>query len=452
MSLYFSLGEELLNGILGGIYEGSLMLVLGHPGAGKTTFASKIIYENCSKYNVKGVYISLAESKDKFYTFMKNIGMDFKSLEDRKLFEFIHIPTLSGEELLEAVTKLIGNKLLNEGYSIVVVDPITPILNILPVSKVRSYLHATIYSLINALKGIVILIADLPYGTESVDLKGLEFIADSVFVFKTKIKRGLIARYVEIRKFRGKEIPMAEIPFTILKGCGLKVLASPPLEDIPLLTIGQSFTAKCVEMVWSVIPRGTYIGLLTEKQTPSSTQWLLLLQLIKENNLSIGIVSFRLPSVEMRHLIESLSRLLKTKVDDIMKRLIFVSSYNPSSLSIHELIGSIRVNVDQDPDILLLHGVEMLYLYYGERIVDRMLRDLALYVRRKGVILFEMCSGIYSKLQLPRYSIVHITYTDERGDMYHKIYRNTPIVIEDKIIGLKPIIINDDNLIKCLSP
>jgi hypothetical protein len=205
-------------------------------------------------------------------------------------------------------------------------------------------------------------------------------------------------------------------------------------------------------MVWSVIPRGTYIGLLTEKQTPSSTQWLLLLQLIKENNLSIGIVSFRLPSVEMKHLIESLSRLLKTKVDDIMKRLIFVSSYNPSSLSIHELIGSIRVHVDQDPDMLLLHGVEMLYIYYGERIVDRMLRDLALYARRKGVILFEMCNGIYSKLQPPRYSIVHITYIDERGDTYHKIYRNTPIVIEDKIVGLKPIIINDDNLIKCLSP
>uniref|UniRef100_A0A7J3QCY8 Uncharacterized protein n=1 Tax=Ignisphaera aggregans TaxID=334771 RepID=A0A7J3QCY8_9CREN len=59
-----------------------------------------------------------------------------------------------------------------------------------------------------------------------------------------------------------------------------------------------------------------------------------------------------------------------------------------------------------------------------------------------------MCNGIYSKLQIPRYSIVHITYIDERGDMYHKIYRNTPIIIDDKIVGLKPIIINDVNLIK----
>ena len=72
---------------------------------------------------------------------------------------------------------------------IVVIDSITPVLKVFGKHPdVREFLHSGIYKLTGILGVTVFLIADLPYGTESVDLGGLEFVADGVMVFKTKIK------------------------------------------------------------------------------------------------------------------------------------------------------------------------------------------------------------------------------------------------------------------------
>lgn len=55
-----SSGIDGLDEILyGGFYRGSIILVAGHPGAGKTTFAANFIYSGATKFNEPGVYVSL---------------------------------------------------------------------------------------------------------------------------------------------------------------------------------------------------------------------------------------------------------------------------------------------------------------------------------------------------------------------------------------------------------
>ncbi|ADM27259.1 putative circadian clock protein, KaiC [Ignisphaera aggregans DSM 17230] len=447
---YYTFGEELLNTLLEGLYPGSLLVILGHPGAGKTTFVAKMVYENILKYNEKGVYISLAESKEKFTTFMSRLGLDFNGLAERKLFEYIHMPTLSGQELLESITELLSRKIVEEGYKIATVDSITPILNVLTTDRARSYLHAALYSLASASKGLIVLIADLPYGAETIDLKGLEFIADAIIVFRFRTERGLIARYMEIRKFRGREIPVSQIPFTMIENYGIRTLVAPKLEDIPAHTLGRVLRSKCSELVWEEIPRGTAIGIVIGRGASPINALLLLLNTIIENNIPFGFISFRLPSTEIRSLIASLARYMGLNQDEVLKLIKIAQGLNPSIHTLNEVIGMIRLELEKDIGTLVLHGVEMLYLYYPEKMVDRMLRDLILYARLKGVSIFEIVDGVYTRKQLSRYSIVHEIHITEEHKEIHKVYRRIPLVIGDKLIGIKPRYIYEDEIIRCL--
>jgi len=75
--------NELDKIIGGGVPEGYVILVTGESGSGKTIFAAKFLYEGALRYGEKGVYISLTEVKERFYEYMKNLGMNFYDLEKK---------------------------------------------------------------------------------------------------------------------------------------------------------------------------------------------------------------------------------------------------------------------------------------------------------------------------------------------------------------------------------
>ncbi|RLG40043.1 MAG: hypothetical protein DRO05_07400, partial [Thermoproteota archaeon] len=54
----------------GGFVRNSIVLLAGNPGTGKSTFAAKFVHEGASRYGEPGVYVSFAESKREFYSYM----------------------------------------------------------------------------------------------------------------------------------------------------------------------------------------------------------------------------------------------------------------------------------------------------------------------------------------------------------------------------------------------
>lgn len=94
----------------------------------------------------------------------------------------------------------------------------------LTTEEAKAYLHIILYNLTSNTNDFLILVADLRFATETLDLKGLEFIVDAVFVFKTRIEKDLIHRFIEIRKFRGRPILVAEISFSMGEGRGVRAL------------------------------------------------------------------------------------------------------------------------------------------------------------------------------------------------------------------------------------
>lgn len=445
----FVFKDEMLASILKEIESGSVILVLGHPGSGKSTFSAGILFENCLRYNVKGIYISLAETKEKFYNYMKKFGMDFEYAEKKNLIEFLHMPTLTGKELLEAITSTLSEKILNEGYSIVVVDSITPILNVLTTDEARSYLHSTLYNLTSVAKTLLILIADLPFATETVDLKGLEFISDAVFVFKTRIEKRMISRFMEIRKFRGKPIPMAEIPFVIEEGKGVRCLLVPSITEVPYTMAMTSYKDECSERIWGSLLSGTYVGIISHCNVIPLSIWLLILKLVANYGLNYGIISFKESKEAMREALSRTARLLGMPPHYLLQKIVFIESINPSLFSFQQLEALFYHFAEQNINFFIIDGVDSLYLYYDPLYVDQMLKSLSTYIKNGLTTIFELINGIYTHTQAARYDVFHeISCKDNLIEHNVVIGRITSVDISSYTFSMK---IDEHSILKCLN-
>jgi len=440
----FALPDSNLHNILGPLPPSTTVLILGHPGAGKSTFAANIVFENVLRFGVKGVYISLAEDKEKFYSYMRRLGMDFTIPESKGLFEYIHVPTLTGKDLIELIIERLSQKVVGEGVRIAVIDSVTPLLNALTTEEARSMLHATLYSLTSASKALLMLIADLPFATESTDLKGLEFIADAVFVFKTKIEKGIINRVVEVRKFRGKPIPLAEIPFTIEEGRSVRFLVPPLYSSITLSKTLLEITHRCIEPLWGSVEPSTHIGVVTKVGEIPFSIWVAIVRLTHDYKLKFSIISFRNPPQKLQTILEAAAKAINIVPQNILKRTLSILSVNPAILSPHQLMGMLVSEIERLPNILVIDRVDMLYLYYPSKLVDAMLHMISTHAKANKVIIIETTGNIYTKHQTPRYDLLHyITYRN--GVAIHRVKRT---------LSVKPVVqhvheLGDEALLKC---
>ncbi|HIP57051.1 MAG TPA: hypothetical protein EYH02_03160 [Ignisphaera aggregans] len=457
----YSLGDAVLDRIVGGVPPGSLLVILGHPGAGKTTFAAKFILENAKTLAVKAIYISLAESREKFLANMKKLGLEFEELEKRNLFEYIHIPTVAGPDTIDFISSILSDKMVRENVRIVVIDSITPLLSFLGTEKGRAFLHATLYNLAVALKGVILLIADLPWGRETIDLGGIEFVADAVLVFKTRMERSLLYRFIEIRKFRGAPIPLAEIPFVIAEGEGIRLFPLLPPEEIQPLSMERCYLTGCkpLDDAWGGIPKGSNIVVLYPKNGNVPFTLLgILTKLIVSNSIKFGVLSFELPALWLVKAFEAAARHYGMDAMKIQQLLVLERSFNPTLYSPQELIATILTHVEKSrAEMILLHGVNVLYEVYDPQQVRPVLYNAIQFFRKLGVITINMLEGNLKDLgKILSYSpdVLHtVVYVGNEYTGYtlrHVVWKSLPRYLTGLTIHDRPIILDDDKLATCL--
>ena len=108
--------DELL---YGGFPEKSLVLLSGDPGSGKTIMCLQFLYEGATKYNEKGVFISLEAPKETLVKTADQFGWDFRKLIDKNMVKIETVELYDFEKL----KNMVEDTVQSIGAKRVVIDP-----------------------------------------------------------------------------------------------------------------------------------------------------------------------------------------------------------------------------------------------------------------------------------------------------------------------------------------
>jgi len=186
----------------GGFPKGSLILLAGSPGSGKTIASAHFLYHGSKSLNENGIYLSFAERREFFIDNMKKFGFDFEMLENQGKFRFLDLLT-TREDTVSSTIGMLSREVLELDARRLVVDSFTAMAQAFRRRiDARIILHM-IEKLMSRSACTTLLLVELPTGTKTIGLGFEEFVADGVVLFEAVEEREGIRKRAVIRKMRG---------------------------------------------------------------------------------------------------------------------------------------------------------------------------------------------------------------------------------------------------------
>lgn len=212
----------------GGLIKDSVNVLLGGPGAGKTTFLFQFLWNGVNKYNENGLYLSFEPEVTDLFEDAKQYGWDFTKLDATGKCKFIKIsPNEKIEVIKQGLWKIISKYKIKR----IAIDPISVLaFSLEKENKVRE----TIFDLVSLLKrlGATIILADetseagsdsMSLGNESQRTQFVKFLSDCLINLYSSGLGGVADRAVRISKMRRTAHVRGPVPFEITNS-GIKVL------------------------------------------------------------------------------------------------------------------------------------------------------------------------------------------------------------------------------------
>lgn len=187
----------------GGVPKGSILLLSGCPGSGKTLFAAKFIYEGAVNLGERGVYVCLTEPRDVFVSTMKAYGWDFEDLVARRIVELLDLSIETELDAQSALSKIVDavGRLKAER---VVLDSVTALGLGLKSELSRRHFLRLLYRVLRRFNCTSILIVETPSNYEGFGSRMEEFIADGIIHLDHYYDSdGILRRRLRILKMRG---------------------------------------------------------------------------------------------------------------------------------------------------------------------------------------------------------------------------------------------------------
>ena len=218
----------------GGIPSGRVVIVLGEPGAGKTTLCSLFLANGYTKYNESGVYVSLEESRDHLFREMTRFGINFAQAEKDLHFAFVdaspirHIPnvvkagsmTIGKKEFsLVSVIDSIKRSIATVNAKRVVVDPISYLIfQYSNPAELRGALLDLVEAL-NETKATVLLASELRQSGSLVrrEIQMEEYVGHGTMIMQSIPVGKSLVRSIQVSKMRECEIDRQPRPYRITR-------------------------------------------------------------------------------------------------------------------------------------------------------------------------------------------------------------------------------------------
>ena len=236
--------DELIGG---GIPKERVVLVIGGPGTGKTIFASQFLYSGIKDKNENGIFVSLDEGKNHFYSEMQQFGWDFRKAEENRKFAFIDATRISRvamlkEKLYKEETRSLKGKQLSIEQLIeelqakiqainakrVVVDTLAALFYRFPDPIERRTAVVDLIESLSDLPVTSIIATELSHlGLERSALEE-EYLVHGVIMMQTLFSGGTTTRAIQVEKMRGAKVIPSLVPYSIDRN-GIEVYPNMPL-------------------------------------------------------------------------------------------------------------------------------------------------------------------------------------------------------------------------------
>ncbi|MFA6214209.1 MAG: ATPase domain-containing protein [Candidatus Micrarchaeia archaeon] len=206
----------------GGLPAGSLNLLSGACGTGKSTFAMQFLYYGAKYLNEPGVYVTLEEEPEKLVRNMSLFGWDIADLIKRKKMLVIKPEVYkfdSIKQIMEdAIEKIGAKRLVVDSYSVMLTYFSDPY-------EIRNGLVQLDRGIIK-MQCTALVISDIKDNSEIFSTTGVEeFIVDGVIVLYLVKNPGNpreTQRLISVRKMRATNHPLKAYPYEI-SGNGINI-------------------------------------------------------------------------------------------------------------------------------------------------------------------------------------------------------------------------------------
>jgi circadian clock protein KaiC len=204
----------------GGFVKNSVNVILGGPGAGKSTFLMQFLWNGINEYNENGAYISFEPDVLDLMEDAKGYGWNFAKLDAKGKCKFLRLsPKTTVSELKTQLTEIVSK------YDIqrLCIDPVSVLaMNIDKDSQIRETLF-DLTSLLKRLKVTVLLAEEtdendsqsLSLGSGENRTKFIKYLSDGMINFYSMGLGGATDRALRISKMRRTNQVRGPVPFKI---------------------------------------------------------------------------------------------------------------------------------------------------------------------------------------------------------------------------------------------
>ena len=188
----------------GGLPRGSLVLLAGNPGAGKTSFSAKYLHFGVTKRNEPGIYVSFAESREAFFANSMRMNMNFEPFEKERKFEFLDFATPEIEKTAGDILTLVLTEIGRVQAKRLVIDSFSALSQSfrLPI-EARAVLHTVLGKMVRLAGCTTLLVVEKPLGESRTGTGIEEFVADGVVLLTLEPGKENLGRKIQVLKMRG---------------------------------------------------------------------------------------------------------------------------------------------------------------------------------------------------------------------------------------------------------